>query len=141
MPHLSAASCLPMPQRFAALAVVLAGVTACSATPAERPGPDYVVFFTPFSADLDDGAKGVIADAGHAAQTASGHRVVVAGYADQAAGGSSAVNQTLSKLRTQVVADGLVAQGVDRRRIVLRPKGAIGGDPGLESRRVAIEIY
>jgi len=55
--------------------------------------------------------------------------------------GSPAVNQTLSKLRTQVAADDLVAQDLDRGRIVLRTKGAIWGDPGVESRRVASEIY
>lgn len=141
MAHPSVASCLPITRRLAVLALALAGIAACSAAPTERLGPDYIVFFTPFSADLDDGAKSVIAEASQAAQTASGHRIVVAGYADRAAGGSPAVNQTLSKLRTQVVADGLAAQGVDRGRIVLRPKGSVGGDPGVESRRVAIEIY
>ncbi len=141
MAHPSVASCLPISRRLAVLVLALAGIAACSATPAERLGPDYVVFFTPFSADLDESAKSVIADASQAVQAASARRIVVAGYADRAAGGSPTVNQTLSKLRTQVVADGLVVQGVDRGRIVLRPRGAIGGDPGVESRRVAIEIY
>lgn len=141
MTHLIVAPRLAMLRRFAVLGIVLAGITACTAAPAEPLEPSYVVFFTPFSADLDDGAKGVIADASRAAQTVSGHRIIVAGYADRAAGGSAAVNQNLSKLRTQVVADGLVANGVDRGRIVLRPKGSVGGDPGVESRRVAIEIY
>ncbi len=141
MTHLIVAPRLQVHRRFALLGIVLAGIAACTTTPAEPLEPTYIVFFTPFSADLDDGARGVIADASRAAQTASGHRIVVAGYADRTAGGSPAVNQTLSKLRTQVVADSLVAQGVDRGRIVLRPKGSIGGDPGVESRRVAIEIY
>ena len=68
-----------------------------------------------------------------------GHRVVVAGYADRL--GSADANQTLSKLRAQVVADRLAADGVERGRIVLRAKGSVGGDPGVESRRVAIDIY
>ncbi len=121
------------------LGLLLTGLAACTATPAEHIGPTYVVFFTPFSADLDDAASGVIAEAGRAAQGAPGHRVVVAGYADRL--GSTAANQTVSKLRAQVVADRLAADGVDRGRITLRPKGSVGGDPGVESRRVEIDIY
>ena len=118
---------------------LLAGLAACAGAPAEPAGPTYVVFFTPFSADLDDGALGVIADAGRAVQGLPGHRVVVAGFADRV--GSTAANQTLSKLRAQVVADTLAADGVDRGRIALRPKGSVGGDPGVESRRVTIDVY
>lgn len=134
-----AALCPPVPRRLAALACSLALLAACATAPAEHPGPTYVIFFTPFSADLDDGGTAVLADAGRAAQAAPGHRVVVAGYADRL--GSDAANQTLSKLRAQVVADGLASRGVDRGRITLRPKGSVGGDPGVESRRVEIDIY
>ena len=118
---------------------VLGGLAACAPAPQVTPDtPAYVVFFTPFSADLDDSAKSVIADASRAAQAASSRRIVVAGYADSV--GARDTNQTLTKLRAQIVADGLVADGVDRQRIVLRPKGSIGGDPGVESRRVMIEF-
>lgn len=119
--------------------IALGGMAACSPLPPITPdAPAYVVFFTPFSADLDEGAKSVLADASRAAQAAPGRRVVVSGYADQI--GAPATNQTLTKLRAQIVADGLVADGVARDRIALRPKGAIGGDPGVESRRVMIEL-
>ena len=134
-----AAPCLLPPRRLAMLGLLLAGLAACTAAPAEHLGPTYVVFFTPFSADLDDAAMGVIADAGRAAQAAPGHRVVVAGYADRR--GSPAAHPTRSKWRAQVVADSLAADGVDRGRIALRPKGSVGGDPGVESRRVEIDIY
>lgn len=130
---------LPALRRLIVFGFLLTGLAACTAAPAEPLGPTYVVFFTPFSADLDDAALGVIADAGRAAQAMPGHRVVVAGYADRV--GSTDANQTLSKLRAQVVADSMAAKGVDRSRIVLRPKGSVGGDPGVESRRVAIDIY
>ena len=118
---------------------ILLGMAACAPTVAVTPeSPAYVVFLTPFSADLDDGAKSVIADASRAAQSVPSRRIVVAGYADRL--GMPDTNKTLTKLRAQVVADGLVADGVDRRRIVLQPKGAVGGDPGVESRRVMIEF-
>ena len=48
--------------------------------------------------------------------------------------------RTLSKLRAQVLADRLATQGVDRGRIALRPKGSVGGDPGIESRQVEMNI-
>ena len=125
--------------RAALFAAVLGMVSACATTvPVSPDDPAYVVFFTPFSADLDDGAMRVITDAGRAAGEMPSRRVVVAGYADRV--GTPATNQTLTKLRAQVVADGLVAKGVDRRRIVLQPKGSVGGDPGVESRRVMIEF-
>ena len=131
--------CLPLLPRLAALGFLLAVLAACTASPAEPIGPTYVIFFTPFSADLDEAALGVIAEASRAVQEVPGRRVVVAGYADRV--GSADANQTLSKLRAQVVTDKLAVDGVDRGRIRLRPKGSVGGDPGVESRRVAIDIY
>ncbi len=127
-------------RRAALFSLVFGGIAGCTNAPPISPqAPAYVVFFTPFSADLDDGASRVIAEASQAAQATSGRRVVVAGYADRM-NGTPATNQTLTKLRAEVVADGLVAKGVDRQRIVLQPKGSIGGDPGIESRRVMIEF-
>ena len=127
-----------MPLRFAVLGLVLAGLAACTAAPAEPQEPSYIVFFTPLSAELDEPALGVVVDAARAAQARPGRRVVVAGYANRI--GSTDADRTLSKLRAQVVADRLTTQGVDRGRIALRPKGSVGGDPGIESRRVEIDI-
>ncbi len=129
---------LAMLSRFAVFGFVLAGFAACATAPAEPQEPSYIVFFTPLSAELDEAGLGVVADAGRAAQAAPGHRVVVAGYANRI--GSADADRTLSKLRAQVVADRLAMQGVDRGRIALRPKGSVGGDPDIESRRVVIEI-
>lgn len=130
----------PVVFRAALFEAVLGGLAACApaAQPVTPETPAYVVFFTPFSADLDDGAKSVITEASQAAQSMPGRRIVVAGYADRI--GAPATNQTLTKLRAQIVADGLVNKGVDRGRIVLQPKGSVGGDPGVESRRVMIEL-
>ncbi len=127
-----------MPPRFAVFGLALAGLAACTTAPAGPEEPSFVVFFTPLSAELDEAAQGVVADAGRAAQARPGRRVVVAGYANRI--GSADADQTLSKLRAQVVADRLAAQGVAPGRIALRPKGSVGGDPGIESRRVEIDI-
>lgn len=127
-----------MPPRFAVFGLVLAGLAACTAAPTAPQEPSYIVFFTPLSAELDEAAMGVVADAGRAAQAKPGRRVVVAGYANRI--GLTDADQTLSKLRAQVVADRLAAQGVAPGRIALRPKGSVGGDPGIESRRVEIDI-
>ncbi len=127
-----------MPLRFAVFGLALAGFAACTAAPAEPQEPSYIVFFTPLSAELDEAALGVVADAGRAAEARPGRRVVVAGYANRI--GATDADRTLSKLRAQVVADRLAAQGVALSRIALRPKGSVGGDPGIESRRVEIDI-
>ena len=116
-------------------AIVLAGCMARA--PVDAP-PASVVFFTAFSAELDDGAKGVIADAAEAARGAPSRRVVVEGFADT--DGTPASNRTLSQLRAQVVADGLVARGVARDRVIIRPRGQTTADPGIESRRVDISF-
>ena len=133
-----AATMLPFLRRLGVLGLALAAMAACTAAPATPEPPDYVVFFTPVSAELDDAARSVVADASSAAKRFPDRRVVVSGYATRI--GPPDTVETLSKLRAQVVTDGLAANGVDRGRIVLRPRGASGGDPGIESRRVAIEI-
>lgn len=124
-------------RRTALLGALLLGVAGC-AVPGRETTPSYVVFFTAFSADLDEPARQVITQAAQAAQ-ASGDRIVrVEGYADSA--GSTEANRTLSRLRAQVVADALAERSVPRNRIVLRPRGQQDGDPGVESRRVEINI-
>ena len=63
---------------------------------------------------------------------------MVSGYADRT--GSTDANVKLSSTRAQVVADGLLAAGVAPARIVQQPHGAVGGDPGIESRRVELSL-
>lgn len=130
--------CFIRSRQVVVLGAMLASLSACVSGPSGPPIPGYVVFFTPVSADMDDSARTIVTEAAQAAQTVPGRKVVVAGYADRI--GTAAANQTLTKLRAQVVADGLVAAGVDRRRIVLQPKGSVGNEPGIESRRVEIEF-
>jgi outer membrane protein OmpA-like peptidoglycan-associated protein len=128
----------PMTLRAVAAACLIA-VAGCGPRLAAGPAdaPRYVVFFTAYSGNIDTPARGVITEAAEAArgQTSA---VVVAGYADSV--GTPETNVTLSRLRAQNVADELVADGVDRARIVLRPRGQVAGDQGLESRRVEIQL-
>ena len=120
-----------------ALGMALAGA-ACAPMQGGPPGPSFLVFYTPFSANLDTEASRIVGEAAKAALAEPSRRVYVLGYADRI--GSTEANRTLTKLRAEVVRDTLVADGVPSGRITLQPKGAQGGDPGVESRRVEIEL-
>lgn len=132
-------------RRTAAVAVLglaAAGLAACAPAqpPASASAPSYVVFFTPWSADLDDAAQGVVTQAATAARAAPDRPVLVEGFADYTTGSTQA-NRDLTRLRAQHVADTLAQRGVAQGRIQLRPRSSAGGtDPGVESRRVVIEI-
>lgn len=102
--------------------------------------PAYVVFFTPTSAVLDTQAQAVVADAAHAARADTGQSVTVAGFAAPTATGTPASEFLISRSRSQAVANALVAQGIAQSRIVQKPRGSAGGDPGIESRRVEIVL-
>ena len=100
--------------------------------------PIGIVFFTEWSALLDDAAKDVIKHSAEiATSTAKAAALTVTGYADTT--GSGEANDLLSATRAQVVIDQLVADGVPSARITRAAKGAtpdIGGTN--ESRRVMI---
>lgn len=118
------------------MGAVLAG---CAPKAAVDAPPRSVVFFTNFSADLDAAARQVIDQVSADALASPRRTVVVEGFADQRVS-SPAATQTLSQLRAQVVADAIAAHGVDRSRIVLRPRGGTNSDPGIESRRVDVSF-
>jgi len=118
------------------LGAVMLGAAGCTMA-AEEP-LNYIIFFAANSAELDSPAQGVIAEAAAAAKAAPGRAVTVEGYANR--GGTAQANEILSRLRAQVVADGLAERGVDKARVRIRPKVATGGDPGIESRRVEVII-
>ena len=101
--------------------------------------PAYPVFFTPFSARLEESAKGTITQAAQQAKANPDAPVVVAGYA--APKGSSQLNLDLSRTRAQIVADTLVADGIPKSSITQRAKGEIDYtlDP-IEARRVDITV-
>ncbi len=118
------------------LGAVLLGAAGCMARgPIDAP-PKSPIFFTPFSASLDDNANRVINEVAADALANPSHTVIVEGFADSV--GTPSSNKTLSQLRAQVVADALVAHGVAQNRIVLHPRGATAADPGIESRRVDV---
>lgn len=100
--------------------------------------PSAVVFFNPFSAALDAPANNAINHFAADAKAAPNQTVLVSGYADSA--GSTDANIKLSSTRAQVVTDALIAAGVARTRIVQQPHGSVGGDPGIESRRVEVSL-
>ena len=100
--------------------------------------PKSVVFFTAFSADLDGDAQQVVEHVSSDALASPRRTIYVEGYADQ--NGTPLANRKLSDLRAQVVADAIVAHGVPRSRLVVRPRGATAADPGIESRRVDVSF-
>jgi len=128
-----------MPTRRLLLLSACFATSACYAPEQEQPPiPDFVVLFHGDSDALDPAATRIVEEAAALAKTASDKAVRVEGYADRSATPQS--NQILSRLRAQAVANALVRLGVEKARIHIRPKTAIGGDPGVESRRVEIVI-
>jgi outer membrane protein OmpA-like peptidoglycan-associated protein len=117
-------------------AVLVAGLAGC-ARQVDAP-PTAVVFFNAWSSELDGTAQGVINEFAKDARAAPGRQIQVRGYADQA--GSAQANRVLSQLRAQVVTDALTAQGIAPSRIVQVARGATGTDPGIESRRVDLQL-
>ncbi len=117
-------------------ALFLLAVTACGMM---GPGhPAYLVFFDEKSPALNASASGVIAEAATAAKASPGSTVVVRGFTGSR--GSPVADVTLSQQRAQAVADALVADGVEAGRITREGRGQTQGEPGVESRRVEIEI-
>lgn len=107
-----------------ALAALLAGCAAQTAptsdaviTPPPPPGErtHYQVFFKPDSAALDEEAQAVVASIASVAAKDKTMSVRVIGKTDRV--GAPPVNMALSKRRTEVVLDALVAAGMPTARI------------------------
>jgi len=105
----------------------------------ESSGQRYVVFFRGSSAQMEDAAEAVFVGAANWAKKHPDMPVAVASYADPY--GSEKANTDFTRLRAQVVIDGLVANGVMASRIQRREIGSVKfqGDP-QESRRVEIIV-
>jgi cytochrome c oxidase subunit 2 len=125
----------------AALGLILA-MAGCAelhlGTPAGQ-GQKYVIFFQPWSANLDDQGQAAVKAAAASALDHSTVAVTVAGYASPI--GSTQANADLAKTRAQVVADALVSNGVPANRIKRKALGETDYtlDP-IESRRVEISV-
>ncbi len=88
--------------------------------PMPIPGP-YVVFFDFDKAELTDRAKLVLANVARDAGTAKIGRVFTSGHTDRA--GANAYNDTLAKMRVDVVAKYLIATGIDKAKILTADYG------------------
>ena len=127
-------------RRFLVLSMLLGLALAASAPPASAAERHkLVVYFSAWSADIDDSAGKSIDDAAKWSVEHPRDIVTVAGFASTV--GSKRSNALLSDLRAQVVKDQLVAKGVPASRINMLPKGATTYiDSPLESRRVEISV-
>ncbi len=114
-------------------------LTLAAAACVMQPGPPtkFELFFIPYSAKLDGAATETVANAASVAKTHPTWPVNVVGYADPI--GNIALSREISLNRAQAVEDQLVADGVDRSRII---RVAMGATPytesSQESRRVEI---
>jgi outer membrane protein OmpA-like peptidoglycan-associated protein len=101
--------------------------------------PTTVVFFTEWSALIDEAARDAIDQVAKLAKQDGARDITVTGYADTT--GSKEANALLSATRAQVVVDQLVADGVPASRIHQVVNGATNYvQTPLESRRVVISV-
>lgn len=121
--------------------IIVAGalllVAGCMSRAIDAP-PASVVFFTNQSTDLDANARGVIAEVVADAKARPMARITVRGFADTSV--ATPAIATLGQRRADAATEALVAQGVARNRITQVPRGGAQADPGIESRRVDIEL-
>jgi outer membrane protein OmpA-like peptidoglycan-associated protein len=124
-------------RRLASLLLLCLTITGAHAA---GPAPQsFVVYFSEWSAALDDSANGIV---GHAADFAKEHphaTIAVNGFASTV--GSRKANDLLADLRAQVVVDQLLADSVPASRIHQRGHGPkqYALTP-QESRRVEISV-
>jgi outer membrane protein OmpA-like peptidoglycan-associated protein len=131
-----------MRRRAFALAGLLPAVilAACAADPRELVGqPPRVVFFEADSAELDEPALAILADAARLARRHPEVPVQVRGFAGPA--GGAAFNRELSERRAEHVAAEMARRGVARSRINVVGRGPVPFDAvPIESRRVEIVV-
>lgn len=120
------------------LAMIVAGAALLPGAAAAEPR-DIIVFFTEWSAQIDQPANDVIRQAAEMASTVGAGTVTVTGFADTT--GSARATALLSATRAQVVVDRLVDDGIDPLRIQVAANGGTGFmQAPLESHRVTIGI-
>jgi outer membrane protein OmpA-like peptidoglycan-associated protein len=103
-----------------------------------KSAPKILVFFTEWSAQLNDADKSIIASAAATANRPGGAHVIITGYADRL--GSSAADMELSTLRAQIVRDAMELDGVPANQMQMVAAGAQSGPAGVINRRVEIAV-
>lgn len=121
------------------LGAVAAFCIAVTIAPAHAEDRTIVVYFTEWSAQIDDPATGVIQQAAELSRHGGDGLVTVTGFADTT--GSTEAAKLLSATRAQVVVDALVRDGVPSSRIQKAANGATDFvQSPTESHRVTIGI-
>jgi len=101
--------------------------------------PKFVVFFSAWSANLDQKGLTVVSGAAQAALKDPAATVQVVGFASTI--GTDAANQKLSEQRAAAVRNQLLADGVPEARITSMSRGATSYEMSpIEARRVEIDI-
>ena len=127
---------LAVPTKLALVFVLCVG--ACATQPSGA-GQHFAVFFQEWSAQLDTPAVAVIQSAADQAKANPSLPVTVIGFADPT--GSPQANLDLSRLRTQLVFDQLVKDGVSPGRVRRDARGPTDfAQTAQESRRVEVRV-
>ena len=126
--------------RFLSGSVALAVLIGGFSLPAQAEPKQAFVFFSEWSALIDQDATTAIQHAANLAKASTSHKVMVKGFADTT--GSEAANKLLSQLRAQVVTDQLIEDGVSANSITQDGMGETPAPPESlqESRRVSITV-
>ena len=124
-------------RRLSVIALLLAAAGCANLMAPDPNARRFVVFFQPWSADIDGPALQAIQAAADDPKAKGGQRLLVIGYADPT--GSAKANEYLSEARAQQVADQLVADGVPAANIIIQGAGETSyALSSQESRRVEI---
>ena len=122
--------------RRVSFGLCLLALSGCAQNGPEHPFP---VFFTPFSAQIDAPALGIIDSAAAVSKRHPTAPVEVIGYADSVVGPLG--NATLSQQRADAVTAQLIKDGVPASDIVTKAGGVPpSSQPGVKDRRAEIDI-
>jgi peptidoglycan-associated lipoprotein len=119
--------------------LLLGLLVACVQATSQPDSGRFLVYFDEVSANLTPQAHRIVADAVTRARETNARSIRIEGRAS--ATGSSGGNQRLAEARSQVVADELARDGLDRatfRQVWIGETGS--GDPGVAERRVDIVL-
>lgn len=99
--------------RFVLIGALLLTISACAHRTTER--PESTILFDVGSAELNYSAGVKIAELAHFLEWRPGYHVILKGHAD--AVGDDSRNLKLSQRRAEAVRNGLIAQGLDPKRV------------------------